>query len=82
VANKRNKTDSPSVQLQWLQRNLKRGAWVPIDSAKMMKAMMEYGTPPRCIKCLLHQMARGKPMLYVDHAGAPAANQPVQQLIQ
>ncbi len=50
----------------------KEGAWVPVDSATMMKAMMDYGTPGK-----MHEMMASwngtwnADMTMWDHEGAP-----------
>ena len=40
--------------------------WVPVDSATMMKAMMDYGTPGEMHKML--DAARGRRFQYIDRA--------------
>src|SRR5882672_5298634 len=49
-------------------------AWVPIDSATMMKAMMDYGTPGEMHKMLAASNGTWKSDVTMwDHEGAPAA---------
>jgi len=49
---KENKTDSASTTMAATPEVKKDEPWVPVDSATMMKAMMDYGTPGEMHKML------------------------------
>ena len=50
----------------------KEGAWVPVDSATMMKAMMDYGTPGKMQEMMASWNGTwNADMIMWDHEGAP-----------
>lgn len=72
---KENKTDSPSTStaITTTTEPKKEEAWVPVDSATMMKAMMDYATPGEMHKMLAASNGTWKTDITMwDHAGAPA----------
>jgi hypothetical protein len=71
---KENKTDSSSNTMSAVTTDTKKeDAWVPVDSATMMKAMMDYGTPGEMQKMLAASTGTWNGDITMwDHVGAPA----------
>ena len=70
---KDNKTDSPSTATTAAPEMKKEEAWVVVDSATQMKAMMAYGTPGDMQKMMASWSgAWNADMTMWDHEGAPA----------